>query len=214
MLWLVWIRSLGGDPLQVTPDELRQYYASLSDEMLEEIDAADLTDAARRCYESECAKRCLSPDAGPLPAEEDAAESFEVEPDWMEHAACPCSFTAVPGSNHAPDAERAREVLLAAGIPCHLSATSPDPRNEDPQRFDEYRVLVPASLNLKAISVLDKEIFNADLEADWRTHFAELSDEELRAVSPEVICAGLLDRVERLTRAYTDEIARRRSKGA
>jgi hypothetical protein len=198
--------------LQVTPDELRQYYASLSDEMLLQIDPADLTDAARRCYESEFAERRLTPDAGPLPAEEDVQEGFEVEPDWLEHAACPCSFTAVPGSNHAPDAERAREVLLAAGIPCHLSVTPPDPRIEDSQRFDEYRVLVPASLNLKAISVLDKEIFNADLEADWTTHFADLSDEELRALNPDVICAGLLDRVDRLTRAYNDEIARRRSK--
>jgi hypothetical protein len=197
--------------MQVTPDELRRYYASVSDEMLLEIDPASLTDAARRCYESEFAKRGLSPDAGPLPAEEYLEDSFEVEPDWMEYAACPCSFTAVPGSNHAHDAERAREVLRAAGIPCHLSVVSPDPPAEAAQRFDEYRALVPASLNLKAISVLDKEIFNADLEADWRAHFAELSDEELRALNPEIICAGLLDRVERLKRAYTDEMARRKS---
>jgi hypothetical protein len=198
--------------MQVTPDELRRYYASVSDEMLLEIDPASLTDAARRCYESEFAKRGLSPGAGPLPAEEYLEDSFEAEPDWMEYAACPCSFTAVPGSDHAHDAERAREVLRAAGIPCHLSVVSPDPPAEATQRFDEYRALVPASLNLKAISVLDKEIFNADLEADWRAHFAELSQEELRALNPEIICAGLRDRVERLTRAYTDEIARRRPK--
>jgi hypothetical protein len=196
--------------LQVTPDELRQYYASLSDEMLQEIDPASLTDAARECYESEFAKRDLSPDALPLPADGDLEEGFEVEPDWMEYAACPCSFSAVPGSTHAHDAERAREVLRAAGIPCHLSVASPDPRQDDAPRFDEYRALVPASLNLKAISVLDKEIFNADLEADWRAHFAALSDEDLRALNPDIICAGLLDRVERLKRAYTDEIARRR----
>jgi len=196
--------------LQVTPDELRQYYASVSDEMLLEIDAASLTEAARRCYESEFAKRGLSPHAEPLPAWGDVEDRFEVEPDWMEYAACPCSFTAVPGSNHAHDAEHAREVLRAAGIPCHLSVAAPNPRSEEVQRFDEYRALVPASLNLKAISVLDKEIFNADLEADWRAHFAELSDEELRALNPQIICAGLLDRVERLRRAYTDEIARRR----
>ena len=196
--------------MQVTPDELRQYYASLSDEMLLEIDPAHLTDAARRCYESEFAKRELSPDDGPLPAQEFVEEGFEVEPDWMEYAACPCSFTAVPGSNHAQDAERAREVLRAAGIPCHLNLASPEPPHEEVHHFDEYRVLVPASLNLNAISVLDKEIFNADLEADWRTRFAELSDEELRALNPEILCAGLLDRVERLTRAYNDEVAQRR----
>jgi hypothetical protein len=200
--------------LQVTPDELRRYYASVSDEMLLEIDPASLTDAARTCYQSEVANRGLSPDAVPLPVEEYIEGSFEVEPDWMEYAACPCSFTAVPGSNHAHDAERARDVLRAAGVPCHLSVASPDPPSEQVQRFDEYRALVPASLNLKAISVLDKEIFNADLEADWSAHFAELSDAELRALNPEIICAGLLDRVERLTRAYTGEIARRSPKPA
>jgi hypothetical protein len=178
--------------------------------MLLEIDPSSLTEAARRCYESEFAKRGLSPDAESLPAGEDVEDRFEVEPDWMEYAACPCSFTAVPGSNHAHVAEHAREVLRAAGIPCHLSVAAPNPRSEEVQRFDEYRALVPASLNLKAISVLDKEIFNSDLEADWRAHFAELSDEELRALNPQIICAGLLDRVERLRRAYTDEIARRR----
>ncbi len=197
--------------MQVAPDELRQYYSSLSDEMLLDIDPADLTDAARRCYDSEFAKRGLSPDAAPpLPADDHVVTNSEVEPDWLEFAACPCSFTDAPGSHHGPDAGRAREVLLAAGIPCHLSVISPDPRNEDSPRFDEYRVLVPASLNLKAISVLDLEIFNADLEADWRTHFTDLPDEDLRALNPEVLCAGLLDRVERLTRAYNDELARRK----
>jgi hypothetical protein len=180
--------------------------------MLLEIDPAHLTDAARRCYEAEFATRDLPPDAAFLPAEEAGEDSFDVEPDWMEYAACPCSFTAVPGSNHAQEAERAREVLRAAGIPCHLDLASPEPRHEEVHHFDEYRVLVPASLNLEAISVLDKEIFNADLEADWRTRFAELSDEELRALNPEILCAGLLDRVERLTRAYTDEVAQRRLK--
>jgi hypothetical protein len=182
--------------------------------MLLEIDPASLTDAARACYESEFAKRDLSPDDVPLPAGPGLEADFDVEPDWIEYAACPCSFTAVPGSNHAHDAEHAREVLRAAGIPCHLSVASPDPRPEPVHHFDEYRALVPASLNLKAISVLDKEIFNADLEADWRAHFTELSDEELRALNPEIICAGLLDRVERLRRAYTDEIARRRPEPA
>ena len=198
--------------MQVTSDELRQHYASLSDEMLRETDPTGLTEVARKCYEREVEKRGLAGDATPPPADGDVEEIFEVEPDWLEHAACPCSYTAFPGSNHAPDAARARDALLAAEVPCHLSVISPDPQNEDSPTFDEYRVLVPESLNLKAISVLDKEIFNAELEADWRTHFAALPDEELHAVKPAVICAGLLDRVDRLTRAYDDEIARRRSK--
>jgi hypothetical protein len=197
--------------LQVASDKLKQYYASLADEVLEGIDPAELTPAARECYEAEFAKRGLSQDAEPLAALEDESEGAEVEPNWLEHAACPCVFTADPGSNHAPDAEQAREVLLAAGIPCRLSVNAADPRNPDSPRFDEYRVLVPAPFNLKAISLLDQEIFNADLENDWRSHFAGLSDEELRSLNPEAMCAGLLDRVERLRRAYSDELAQRKS---
>ena len=76
-------------------------------------------------------------------------------------------------------------------------------------RYDEYRVLVPEPLNLKAISIPDRDIFNPRLESDWRAHFAARSDEELAQLSPDVICAGLVDRVERLKRAFDDEIARR-----
>ena len=199
-----------------TADELSRYYASLSDEELREIDPAELTETARKCYQQEREKR--------VPAEEDAepaeAHHFEldysgdvdVEPDWLEHAACACSFTAVPGSRHAEDAARAQDVLLAAGIPCHLSLLQADPDTEDGSRFDEYRVLVPEPLNLKALSVLDREIFNPEQEADWRAHFAALSDQELAQLTPDVICAGLLDRAERLKRAFNDEIARRISK--
>jgi hypothetical protein len=197
--------------VDVTAGDLRQYYATLSDEMLQEIDPTDLTEIARKCYHDEVAKRAVTAEPVFLEDEEDGdiEELVEVEPDWLEHGACVCSYTAVPGSNRAPEAERARDVLLASGVPCHLSLLSPDPQNQDAPVFDEYRVLVPESLNLKAISVLDKEIFNPELEADWRTLFATLSDEQLKALKPEVVCAGLLDRVDRLTRVYKDEIARR-----
>ena len=76
-----------------------------------------------------------------------------------------------------------------------------------------YQVLVPQSLNLEAVSVLDVEIFNPQTEAEWRAHLACLSDDELRELKPEIICAGMLDRAERLKRAYIDEIARRSTDG-
>jgi predicted RNase H-like HicB family nuclease len=43
--------------------------------------------------------------------------------------------------------------------------------------------------------VLDREIFNPEVEAEWAAHFQALSDEELHALSPEAICAGLQDRI-------------------
>jgi hypothetical protein len=54
----------------VPTDEFRQHYASLSEEGLREIDRADLTDAARDCYDEELARRGLTIES-PLP---------EVEP--------------------------------------------------------------------------------------------------------------------------------------
>jgi len=184
--------------------------------MLLEIDPADLTEVARKCYHGEVEKRGLTEDDEEPHAFDEAGEhaegTVEVEPDWLDSAACACSYRAIPGSDHPSDAARARDVLLAEGVPCHLSVVSPDPRNEDSPRFAEYRVLVPGSLNLLAVSILDREIFNAELEADWRAHFAELTDADLAKLTPEVICAGLLDRVKRLRRAYQDEIERRISK--
>ncbi len=204
--------------MEVSSDDLRRYYESLSDEMLREIDPRDLTEVGRRCYQHEVEQRELKQrpaprepaDAPEGPEEEAFEEDLELQPDWMEHAACACSYTAVPGSDVAADAEFARNVLLDAGIPCRLSVLPPEGPNAPP--FDEYRVMVPDAVKLKALSVLDKEIFNAELEADWRTHFAALDDDQFRALNPEVICAGLLDRVERLTQAFKDEQERRRSK--
>ena len=79
--------------------------------------------------------------------------------------------------------------------------------------------LVPAaqtpggsSLLLLATSVLDREIFNAEQESEWRSHLAILSDAELDALSVDAICGGLRDRIDRLTRAYREEVADRRRK--
>ncbi len=190
-------------------ESLRRHYESLTDEALEEIDPEDLTEAARKCYESELAKRQSAEDDGEPPAIEELEENPEVEPDWLTDAALAVSFAAT-SSDRGVDAEHAKNVLLAAGVPCHISATEPDPDNTG-SPYGEFRVLVPSALDLKATAVLDKEIFNPELEENWRAHFSTVSDAELRALRPEVICAGMRDRIERLTRIYNEEIARRRS---
>ncbi len=103
------------------------------------------------------------------------------------------SFVSRPGSDAAPYAE-ARDALEAAGIPCYLSEGKGDPPTAQPQH--EFHLMVPSKLNLAALNVLDKEIFNREIEAHWKTHFQTLSDEELRAVDLEVLFAGLTDRRE------------------
>jgi hypothetical protein len=196
-----------------TSDDLRRHYASLSDGELEDLDPTELTDVARQCYEEEIARRQPAEEQGAPASPEHQAEEFaDVDEDWLEHAACACSFTAAPGSNHAGDAEHAQDALIEAGIPCQLEMVPGDATKEHGQRYDEYRLLVPEPLNLKAISVLDRDIFNPQLEADWRAHFAALSDEELAQLSPDVLCAGLVDRVERLKRAFNDEVGQRIAK--
>jgi hypothetical protein len=72
--------------------------------------------------------------------------------------------------------------------------------------------MVPGSFSLQATSVLDTAIYNRRLEDEWKTQLESLSDEEFQSVNIDAACAGLLDRVERLRKAYKRETARR-SKG-
>ena len=114
------------------------------------------------------------------------------------------------GDDFAPAAEQARDALEAAGIPCRLATEKIDQdADRTPPPEYEYRLLVPGKLIMPAASVLDKEIFNADIEAEWRTYFDSLSDQELRAVDANVVFAGIVDRLERATRAYKETLKER-----
>lgn len=219
--------------MKLNVDDLRRHYASLSDEALRAIDRTELVEIARECYDQELAqraplkKKAESPPraavrVAPLDEpehqeemEEMAEEELDVDggdrPEWLEEAACVCTFATFTGGSASADAESAREVLTEAGIPCHVTLRRIDP-NPSPPPQSEYRVMVPGGLNLEAASVLDKEIFNAEIEAEWRAHFAVLSDEDLLGVNQEVLFGGLLDRVERVKKAYNEEVARRTSK--
>ena len=192
--------------MKVDTDYLRRHYAELSDEALREIERGELVDAAQKCYDEEVARRRSegAPHAASAPLEVADDEDYnEAGPDWLEGAACVCTFTNAPGSDSQLDAAEARDAIEAAAIPCHIAL------EEIGERRSEYRVLVPSSRTLEAMSILDRDVFNARLEAEWTAHLAGLSDSELRALSPNLICAGLLDRAERLKRVYEDEVARR-----
>jgi hypothetical protein len=194
--------------VRIDPQDFERYYASLSDEGLRSIDRDQLTGQAQERYDAEVALRGID-----LTAPEDG-EPLEIdeEPDWLPDAAVALSYTAYPGSTSASDAATARAVLREAGIPCHISINELEPgppSGEPPPQRLEYQLMVPGALNLQAASVLDVEIFNADVEAEWAAHFQALTDGELAALSPEVICAGWEDRIVRLKRAYAAEMVRR-----
>ncbi len=69
--------------------------------------------------------------------------------------------------------------------------------------------MVPGKLSFEAESVLDKEIFNREIEGQWKTYFQMLSDDELQEVDLEGLLAGLTDRIARVTRAYEEELKQR-----
>jgi hypothetical protein len=191
--------------LQIDLQKLREHFASLSDDALQAIDRTELTESAQVCYDEERAGRGLFPGA-----EDVAVADGGDEPDWLEDGFCVCAFAAFPGVYAAPDAAKACEALNSADIPCHISTHEiHDPQNSGVPRR-EFRVMVPGGLNLEATSVLDQKIFNPEIEADWKTHLQALTDEEFEALNAESICAGLLDRADRLRRAYDEELARRR----
>ncbi|HXB74552.1 MAG TPA: hypothetical protein VNY05_40330 [Candidatus Acidoferrales bacterium] len=166
----------------------------------------------------------LDEEADDEEADDDEAEVDEAEvdgethgageePGWLEEAAEVYSYAVQSATAHAPDAVNARDALEAAGIPCYLDLCE-IPREESlsPYGTHRWRLMVPGKLNLRATSVLEREIFNVEFEAGWKTHLEALSDEELRAMNPQVAFGGLYDRVARVNRVYEEEIARRQMK--
>jgi len=211
--------------LQIDLEYLRRHYAALSDEALEEIDETELVDQARRIYDEELTQRKLGPRGKALPIDSsddgdeersgggsDDALDGGPEPDWIGDSAVAASFLASPGGESAQDAAEARDAPEAAGIQCYLATAKVEPPRVAARPQEEYRLLVPGKLSLEAESVLDKEIFNREIEAQWKTHFEMLSDEELRALDLDVLLAGLEDRIARMSRAYREELAQRELK--
>jgi len=182
---------------------LREHYASLSDQALSAIDRTELVKEAQQCYDLEVARRKQS-----RPAAERSQPVDLHQPDWLDEAAEVYSRSAHSGSAPANDVMDAEQALEADGIPCHLELIEEEP-NTAPAPTHRWRVLVPGNLNLHASSVLEREIFNPEFEAGWKTHLETLSDEELRAMTPQETLCGLFDRVDRAIQAYDEEISRR-----
>lgn len=200
--------------MKVDPESLRQHYRSLSDEELSALKREELIEIGQECYDEEWERRGLVETQeselveGGEDYEEPSAEG-EAEPDWRKDTACVASFVGQPSGSAPSDADEARLALQRAGIPCLILTVEVARSSGDQPAQHEYRAMVPAPLTLKATSVLDKEVFNPQIEADWRIHLESLTDTELAALNPDVICAGLFDRIGRLKTSYNDEVSRR-----
>jgi hypothetical protein len=203
--------------MAVDPEFLRQQYASLSDVALLAIDRDGLVAIAQEIYDEELSQRDVKA-RFPLRREDPAAQKLRVsreqsadceEPDWLEEAVEVFSVSEFQGGTSSQEAVQARDVLEAAGVPCYLdSADMPEQKSVTPP-CTLWRLLVPGSYNMHATSILDRDIFNADFEANWKAHLEVLSDDELAAVNPQDAFCGLFDQVERVLNAYDAELARR-----
>ena len=201
--------------MPINPEDLRKHYASLSDDALLLLERADLTPAAQKIFDLEVRRRRLDIKSA---EEETDSPSFSffrssVDRNDEDDSSRENAFTVTTFSGTASgpaEAADARAALLAFGIPCEITEHEIDPSEDPvPLPYKEYRVMVPDALSLQATSVLDTAIFNGRLEADWKTQLESLSDEELTALNVDALCAGMLDRVERLRKAYKSEVARR-----
>ena len=196
--------------MQVDPEQLRQLYESLSDEELLAVGRADLIEAAQKYYDAELNRRELTVHLQE-PDDVDEVPDVEIGPDWLEDAAEVYSWTAFAQDPLPPEAFETRDVLEAAGIPCLLKLGE-IPKDPYSKRTHSWKLLVPGQLNMRAASIVDRDIFNQKFEDYWSAHLQELSDKELLSMSPKAIFCGLFDKVERVTRAYANEVARRRLK--
>jgi hypothetical protein len=213
--------------MKIDARDLRRHYESLPDEELLALHREELTEMAQPVYDEEIARRGLKKgrtteildeseeeDAAPFAASGETGGELDLEdgpdPDWLEDAACACSFGTQPGNANGPKAFHARQALRAAGIPSHIILSQDGPGDEGAPAQSLLMVMVPGALALHASSILDRDVFNEEHEDGWRTHLEALSDNELRALDPKIFCAGLLDRVARMKRAYEQEIARRK----
>jgi hypothetical protein len=208
--------------MRIDIEDLRRHYADLSDEALLEIQRGDLTETAQTCYDDELRRRGLDRGAPAairasrpqrakdVPASDAAELESAEEPEWLDDAAEVFSHVDRPGSTAPAEAAQARDALAAAGIPVYVELSEDPP--EEPRTHAStrrWRVLVPGNLNMRATGVLECEIFNEEFESAWRAHLEGLPDDDLEGANPEVAFAGLIDKLERATRLYEEELARR-----
>ena len=136
-----------GDNDSVPADEFREHYASLSEEGLREINRADLTDAARACYDEEVASRGLSIENAPPPEVGPPAEEIEWAP---------------LGTFNLDEIEQVRALLDFEGIPAERE---PRPPGNYPPLAAGSALFVPAPLLERAREILAAQISDEELIA-------------------------------------------------
>lgn len=222
--------------MRIDPESVRSYYASISDEAMLDLypDRAQLTEVAQKIFDEEMARRNLTPPAeevlyGKYQAaeaeseardeDEDGALEIEPPPDdadgpppsWLEDAACAWGVAMRRTGGYGDAVASVRSALYDAGIPNHI-VIQPPISAPPPPDYPECRVMVPVELGKQACSVVERNVFNAWQEAEFRSHLHSLTGEEFAALTPEEYWGALEDLIERKKRAYAEEAAARKAK--
>jgi hypothetical protein len=208
--------------MRIDRRDLGRHYASLNDEELLSLKREDLTEVAQVIYDLEIASRGLRKTPASDFAEGKVEASFKErnerneeeysESDWYQDEALACSFPDTQGNNAAERAAKARDALKTAGIPSQLRVVRDQDHGNEPPGYSEWKVYVPIGLAMHAASILDRDMFNEEYELQWRDHLCILSDKDLLLLDPDILCAGLLDRVDRVKKVYAEEMAKRKLK--
>lgn len=200
-----------------------------------DIDRSDLAPVAQEIYDQEIARRGLDhpPEQEveafhrPLPifkagadrgfASELRADNDGPPPAWLEDAVCSWSADIYPDGDYMVTGAEVQTALREAGVPNRIVVKPPEPKPKPKPPSTShglYCVMVPGDRATRACSVVERKVFNRMAEAEWRSQLQGFSDEELRALNPEDFWGALLDRAERMQRAYVDEIERRKLQSA
>jgi hypothetical protein len=170
----------------------------------------ELTETAQDICNFEIERRGLNKKSSDLDELEICVEPTDgPAPEWLQDAVLVCSFVVSHGDVAGEKAAQAQAVLQVAGIPSQIEVAT-ETTEEGTPVSKALNVMAPLALALHAASILDRDLFNEEYEAEWRAHLKMLSDKNLSMLNPEIFCAGLQDRLARIKKAYAEEIAIRK----
>ena len=149
--------------MPISADELRRYYAGLSDTALLELNPDELTPVARACYDDEFSKRGLADEAGDEESADAAGPVSDDQPHGEEEMVCVAEY------DYVDEADLARGLLRGAEIPAVIDRDA-----------TLVRLMVPPDLAEQALSLLTTPLTDEELaaQAEAAAGEDELPDED------------------------------------
>ena len=134
--------------MPISADELRCYYAGLSDAALLELNPDELTPVARACYDDEFSKRGLTDEAGDEESADAAGPLSDDAPHAEEEMVCVAEY------DYVDEADLAKGMLEGAEIPAVIDRDA-----------NLVRLMVPPDLAEQALSLLTTPLSDEELAA-------------------------------------------------